>query len=175
MHSHRALVHHHPGQPVLTHFAMRRGFTLVEMVIVVLIVGLALWMSIPAYEGYVSRMRTTETIVAMGEMSKVITEMERTTGALPATLANVTCGAEACSMKRDPWGRPYEYHNLRTATGNGQARKDKKLAPLNSDFDLYSLGADGQTAANLGNAKSRDDIVRARDGAFIGTAEEFDP
>ena len=29
--------------------------------------------------------------------------------------------------------------------------------------------------ASLANAVSRDDIVRARDGGFIGTAEEFDP
>ena len=49
------------------------------------------------------------------------------------------------------------------------------LAPLNSDFDLYTVGPDGITHASLGNSASRDDIVRARDGGFIGTAEEFDP
>ena len=32
-----------------------------------------------------------------------------------------------------------------------------------------------QTAASLGSSNSRDDVIRARDGAFIGTAEEFDP
>ena len=75
----------------------------------------------------------------------------------------------------DPWGNAYRYFNLRTVSGNGQARKDKKLAPLNSDFDLYSVGKDGESQENLGHARSRDDVVRARDGAFIGTAEEFDP
>jgi general secretion pathway protein G len=46
---------------------------------------------------------------------------------------------------------------------------------LNSDFDLYSVGRDGLTAASLLNSKSRDDVVRARDGSFVGTAQEFDP
>ena len=59
--------------------------------------------------------------------------------------------------------------------GNGHARKDKVLKPLNSDFDLYSVGPDGQTQASLTSSVSRDDVVRARDGAFIGTAAEFDP
>ena len=89
---------------------------------------------------------------------------------LPDTLADVSL-----DTKVDPWNRPYQYFNLRTAKGNGQARKDKKLAPLNSDFDLYSVGPDGLTAAQLNNSKSRDDVVRARDGGFLGTAEEFDP
>ena len=75
----------------------------------------------------------------------------------------------------DPWNHPYEYLNLRTGEGNGISRKDKKLAPLNSDFDLYTVGPDGITNTSLLHAASRDDIVRARDGGFIGTAEEFDP
>ncbi len=74
----------------------------------------------------------------------------------------------------DPWGRPYQYLNIRVS-GTSNARKDKKLKPLNSDFDLYSMGPDGLTNKSLNNAKSRDDVVRARDGGFIGTAEEFDP
>jgi len=61
------------------------------------------------------------------------------------------------------------------AHGNGQARQDKILRPLNSDFDLYSIGPDGLTLPSLAKPESRDDIVRARDGAFVGPASEFDP
>jgi len=146
------------------------GFTAVEIAIVLMIFGIVLWVSIPAYQGYVERARILETVVAVGEMSKGIRQYEISKGALPDSLDEAGYGANV-----DPWGRSYEYLNLRTAKGNGQARKDKKLAPLNSDFDLYSLGRDGLTAASLANKASRDDIVRARDGGFIGTAEEFDP
>jgi general secretion pathway protein G len=66
------------------------------------------------------------------------------------------------------------FYDIRV-NGTGGARRDHKLSPLNSDFDLYSVGRDQQTAASLADSRSRDDIVRARDGGFIGTAEEFDP
>ncbi|HUP29655.1 MAG TPA: hypothetical protein VM122_05740 [Usitatibacter sp.] len=146
------------------------GFSAVEIGIVLLILGLVMWVSIPAYQGYVDRTRVVETIVAVGEMSKGIRQFEMSKGALPDSLAEAGYATNV-----DAWGYPYEYLNLRTSKGNGQARKDKKLAPLNSDFDLYSIGRDGLTAAQLSNKNSRDDIVRARDGAFIGTATEFDP
>ncbi|MDH4073829.1 MAG: prepilin-type cleavage/methylation domain-containing protein, partial [Gammaproteobacteria bacterium] len=52
-------------------------------------------------------------------------------------------------------------------------RKDGSLNPLNTDFDLYSAGADGESAGPLSATKSRDDIVRANNGAFIGLGENY--
>jgi len=57
--------------------------------------------------------------------------------------------------------------------GNGQARKDRFLVPLNSDYDLYSDGQDGQTTAPITAQKSQDDIIRASDGAYVGLASQF--
>jgi general secretion pathway protein G len=148
----------------------KRGFTLVELILVLAIVGVIAAIAFPAMQSYIERGRRAQAVMDLQDMSDTIRKSEKTTGTLAAALADL--GLDA---RRDPWGRTYEYRNLRTGTGNGQARKDKKLAPLNSDFDLYSVGPDGLTAAQLGNAASRDDIVRARDGGFIGTAEEFDP
>jgi general secretion pathway protein G len=54
-----------------------------------------------------------------------------------------------------------------------QPRKDRFLVPINSDFDLYSMGKDRETVAPLTAKKSHDDIVRANDGAFVGLASEF--
>ena len=45
--------------------------------------------------------------------------------------------------------------------------------PINSSFDLYSMGKDGETRPPLDNPRSKDDIVRAKDGGFIGLAERF--
>ena len=50
---------------------------------------------------------------------------------------------------------------------------DRFLVPLNSDFDLYSMGRDGESVAPLTAAKSREDVVRAANGAFIGLASKF--
>ncbi len=55
----------------------------------------------------------------------------------------------------------------------GQARKDRFLVPINSDYDLYSKGQDGESVAPLTAKKSQDDVVRANDGAFVGLAVNF--
>ena len=56
---------------------------------------------------------------------------------------------------------------------HGHPRKDRFLVPINTDFDLYSMGRDGQSVAPLTAAKSRDDVVRAANGAYIGLASNF--
>ena len=149
---------------------MRGGFTLIEILLVLVIAGILIAIAVPSYERYLERTRLVESTVDLGTMQKTIKDYEVAKGALPDSLGDVGYGA-----KLDPWGRPYEYLNLRNMKGNGKARKDKSLAPLNSDYDLYSVGRDGLTEAALSNKASRDDVVRARDGRFIGPAEEFDP
>jgi general secretion pathway protein G len=148
----------------------QRGFSLVEIVIVIAIGGIVLAIAVPGVQSYIDRSRQSQAIVEIGNMSTTIRQQLKRTGTLPDSLDQA-----GFAGKTDPWGFPYQYFNLITAKGNGQARKDKKLAPLNTDFDLYSVGGDGQTAASLVNKVSRDDIVRARDGGFIGLASDFDP
>ena len=70
----------------------------------------------------------------------------------------------------DPWGYPYVY---RVVTGPGGARKDKFMVPLNTDYDLYSVGADGDSVAPLSAKKSKDDVIRALNGGYVGLAENF--
>jgi general secretion pathway protein G len=147
-----------------------RGFSLVEIVFVLAILGIVLAIAVPGFERYMDRSRIVEASNAILEMQKTIRDRERNQGALPDALADVGFGTRI-----DPWGRPYEYLNLRNLKGNGKARKDKSLKPLNSDFDLYSVGPDGDSAASLSSKVSRDDVLRARDGRFVGTATEFDP
>lgn len=55
----------------------------------------------------------------------------------------------------------------------GSVRKDRFQVPINSDFDLYSMGPDGKSQGPLSAKASRDDVIRANDGAFIGIAAEF--
>ncbi len=61
--------------------------------------------------------------------------------------------------------------------GNGGsppgARKDHFMVPINTDFDLYSMGPDGASVPPLTARASRDDIVRANDGQFVGRASDF--
>ena len=74
----------------------------------------------------------------------------------------------------DPWGRGYVY--LKFDDGKKVphgARRDRFLVPINSGYDLYSMGADGDTKAPLNAKASLDDVVRAMDGGFVGLASKF--
>lgn len=62
---------------------------------------------------------------------------------------------------------------MSTVNGNGAKRKDRNLVPLNTDYDLYSRGPDGQSVSPLTAAKSKDDIIRANNGGYVGTAEDY--
>ena len=39
--------------------------------------------------------------------------------------------------------------------------------------DLYSMGADGQTAKQVNAKVSLDDIIRANNGSFVGLGADF--
>lgn len=52
-------------------------------------------------------------------------------------------------------------------------RKNGALFPLNSDFDLYSLGLDGLTCPKITAPSSLDDVIRANNGRFFGLAARY--
>ncbi|WP_418314947.1 type IV pilin protein [Piscinibacter sakaiensis] len=144
-----------------------RGFTLIEVMIAVALIGILVAIALPSYNAYRERARNRNAaadIVAMGAQIKARFEDER---AYPADLA-----AAKLQGRKDPWGRSYVYYNI-AANGKGGARKDKALNPINSDFDLYSLGPDGVSKSQVSQKDSVDDIIRAHNGAFVGRASDF--
>lgn len=146
-----------------------RGFAAIELMISLAIVGVLGSVATPMYQNYRERIRVSTAVTDIAAMSPVIKLYYTDARELPASLSEVGSG-----NKLDPWGRPYRYLDLTTAKGHGASRKDKRLNPLNSDFDLYSLGKDGDSRTSLMPPVSRDDVIRTRDGRFIGLARDFD-
>jgi general secretion pathway protein G len=146
------------------------GFTVIELLIAVAIFGVLVSLATAKYSDYRDRIRVNQAVTEVGALSVTISQYILENHTPPDSLADVRAGG-----KLDPWGQPYQYLNLTSLKGNGQARKDKKLNPLNSDFDLYSMGKDRASQTSLMAKTSRDDIIRARDGRFIGLAQDFDP
>jgi len=151
------------------------GFTLIEVVIVIMIVGILSAIAIPSYQKYVEKTKEATAIsdinVIAGKLKGIMMENP---DALPSDLGTIAIGSGL--PLTDPWGNPYRYLRLYGLPGNlPQARRDHNLVPINSDFDLYSMGPDGQSNKPLTSGPSRDDIIRANDGAFVGKASTFDP
>ncbi len=151
--------------------AIRRreqAFTLVELAITLVMLAVLLAIALPMFRGWKERIKIGQAQDDIIAISAVLDQRLLDTGALPATLADIGRGGML-----DPWGNPYEYLNLMTVKGNGKARKDHNLVPLNTDYDLYSKGPDGASVGPLTAKASRDDILRANNGRFIGPASSF--
>ena len=143
------------------------GMTLLELMLAMALVAILTTIAVPTYRKIIERAHNHQAIAEIGELSLQIYRWETNTGRFPNSLAEAGLGAPL-----DPWNRPYVYLNIATASP-GDVRKDKNLVPINTDFDLYSLGEDGQSSTALTAAGSRDDIVRANNGGFIGEAQDY--
>lgn len=156
----------HPDGRMLQ--SRQRGLTLIEIMIAVAILAVVASVAIPIYRGYVDEARIGTAIRDIRQMEFILND-RFLDNAPPPTLA-----AAGINMV-DPWGNPYRYLWLR---GNpapglaGQRRKDKAMNPVNTDYDLYSMGPDGQTQAQFTAARARDDIVRANNGDYVGPARD---
>lgn len=153
----------HPRHPS----PRRRGFTLIELLSVVAIIGILSSIAIPKYHDVIERARVAK---AIGDLKAITTDL-LSLDSLPPSLSTINR-----QNMLDPWGHPYVY--LRFAKKNGNAppagaRKDRFLVPINTAFDLYSKGKDGQSVAPLTAASSRDDVIVANDGGFTGLAKNY--
>jgi general secretion pathway protein G len=143
------------------------AFTLVEVLVAIALIGVLTVIAQVAYRNYYDKVRIHQAEVDVAAMSALIANYQVENRAYPDSLADV-----GLSGKLDPWGHAYVYYNV-DANGKGGSRKDHALNPINSDFDLYSMGKNGRTKKQITQKDSLDDIIRARDGAFVGLASDF--
>ena len=147
-----------------------QGFTLMEILIVMAVIGILSAIAVPNYIRYRYNAKITVAIADIKSIETAITDFVYDNGQLPDSLTDI--GKDQLA---DPWGNPYKYLRINGGTTpglNGKRRRDKNANPVNSDFDLYSMGQDGKTSAQFTAQKARDDIVRANDGGYYGLAEK---
>ncbi len=149
-----------------------RGFTIVELLTGLVITGILAGMAVVRSKSTIEQARIAKAIGDIRALQAEVQGYEVAGSALPLNLAEI-----GRDQLLDPWGRPYVYLNFEAvAHGHGVppgARRDVFLVPINSSFDLYSLGPDGVSAPPLPAGPSQDDIVRGNDGGFIGLARKF--
>lgn len=207
-----------------------KGFSLVELLVSVAVLGLLFALVIPRFQGYVEKARIARAVAEIKDFETEIFAYYIHNEKYPNSLTDL---GRTFDNMLDPWGNPYQYllidgtkvpgsgksvsnsgfSGVATAASGGsegaswdswffgvayaapggggssgggggggssggggggaQPRKDRFLVPINSDYDLYSVGPDGASAAPLTAATSRDDIIRASDGAYVGVAVNF--
>lgn len=146
------------------------GFTIIELMLGIAILAVLAGIAYPSYQNYQEKARVAQAVIDIQAIGASVAAYALDNREYPASLNSVGKGG-----LKDPWGNAYQYTNLADAKGLGSARKNKNLVPINSDFDLYSMGKDGASQGPLTAKVSRDDIVRANDGRFVGLASDYDP
>lgn len=167
-----------------------RGFTVVEVAIVVVLIGLLAGLAFTSYLRFLDKARITR---ALAEISSIATVIDASRLFPVDSPPPDSISEFGLATPNDPWGNPYLYLRIEgvfDVTANPRTsglpavaagprppptdpRKDRFLKPINTDYDLYSSGPDGVSRDSLEHRDSRDDVVRALNGRYIGLAELF--
>ncbi len=141
--------------------------TLIELMLAVAIGAVIAAIAVPMFSQQINRMNIRVAIAEISGIGAEIEQFQMNNERMPVDIDELNTANSV-----DPWGNDYVYNNL-TGANPGGSRKDRNLVPLNTDFDLYSRGKDGDSKLPLTAKASRDDILRANNGAFIGLAEDY--
>lgn len=146
------------------------GFNLLELLLVLSIVGVTATIAYPSYTQYFDKSKNALAVSDIRAIEQAIDRFYTAFERYPDSLVEI-----GLNGMLDPWENPYQYLRIDGGglKGKGKLRKDKSLVPVNSDFDLYSMGKDGASVAPFTAKASRDDIVRANNGGYLGPAADY--
>ena len=145
---------------------LQKGFTLIELMIVVAIIGILAAVALPAYQDYTARAKLSEVILAGSTCRTSITEASQI-GLPAAPGANgFGCGESSSEAKS-------QYVKSLTTTAAGQilvtAQKIKA-----TDIDGKSVFLTPYSNADLSTASVADDFVTGKNKPVMGWKCSFD-
>lgn len=149
-----------------------RGYTIIELFIVIAIIGSIASISLSYYLRFrnEAKVRVAISNIVMIEKQILLYFVEND-GLYPTNLKELS----HINKIKDPWSHPYQYLRIDGSDikGKGKIRRNTSDNPVNTDYDLYSMGADGQSQPQFKAKQSRDDIVRAYEGRYVGLVSEL--
>ena len=159
----------------------QHGVTIFDLLIALVIASILAATAVAAYgsskpncdnpdarQGPLMRAKIGQVTGDIGTIHMAASRFELSYSRYPANLAEI-----GLDHLRDPWGNPYQYLVVFGRTDVGPVRKDHNMKPVNTGYDVYSMGPDGNTASPFTSTGGKDDIVMARDGAYFGLACQF--
>lgn len=107
------------------HFAKRSGFTLIEIILVVVIIGILAGIAVPRMGGQSEKAMVGKAQATISALSMAVQQYEMINGAYPTSLDGLLDESkggpfmEKKAIPTDPWGQPYTFaapgaHNTHT-------------------------------------------------------------
>jgi general secretion pathway protein G len=144
------------------------GFTVLELLIVVAVMVTIAAFAVPAMQSAIYSAQCARAVGDIRTIGNALITYQVINAAPATTLYDV-----GYDEQMDPWGNHYQYLNLATVPAPSQTRTDSFSVPINTVFDLYSMGKDGLSDPSLTSAVSQDDVIWAGDGVYIGLASNY--
>jgi general secretion pathway protein G len=155
--------------------------TFIELLVTVVIASILAVIAIPMFggatpncdnpdarQGPMMRAKLAQITGDIGQIHMALSRYELSYDRYPDSLADIGLGD-----MRDPWGNPYQYLVVFGRQDVGPVRKDHNLKPVNTSYDIYSMGPNGVTASPFTSTPGKDDIVMANDGDYFGLACQY--
>ncbi len=123
---------------------VQQGFTLIELMIVVAIIGILAAVALPAYQDYTIRARLSEVLVALSSSKVQVAEVYESTGAMPAAGGATETSVETALVA----GSTYISAAAITRNSADQVDIDLTMANLNTTVngDTFSYRITGNPA-----------------------------
>ncbi|ENW3396822.1 pilin [Neisseria gonorrhoeae] len=138
---------------------LQKGFTLIELMIVIAIVGILAAVALPAYQDYTARAQVSEAILLAEGQKSAVTEYYLNNGEWPKD--NASAGVASASDIKGKYVQKVEVENgvvtaQMASTGVNKEIKDKRLS-------LWAKRQDGSVKWFCGQPVTRDAADKADD------------
>ena len=138
---------------------LQKGFTLIELMIVVAIIGILAAIAIPAYQDYTIRSQVTEGLTLASDIKAGVAEYMAQTGAWPANLQEAGV-ASAGGTSADKQARYVESIDVTDGTIQIVYGKDANAKIDQATLDIQPMvNANGDVVWVCGNAVDPSDAV----------------